>query len=324
MEIDRILTCRASVQLFFWQIVYEWENIFAQQLSVPLWNEPKISKNPHAFRLPQLGDIVTIGKGNIFRYDMSSGNYDFWNTKRVIPCIIDFITSKERLPEFEYAYRKHKLVLISSMEAYSLLKEQGTKLNIAHLPLSLSDKYRITASTRIEKKYDLVLMGRQNPVLMEFVHIYAKKHQDFVYVYRPESEKGFAYYTTKGEFVGDIVDRERYMQLTRQARCSLYSTQCVDGGPSWRGGYNQVTPRFLEMIASGCHVIARYKENPDTDFYEIDQFAPMCDSYSDFERQMDKARNEEVDMGKHAKYMEKHYTSVRARQLIEILKTLEK
>ena len=322
-NLSHILTCRKIDSSFFWQIVFEWEDIFAKELGIPLWNEPAIARNPHAFRLPILGDLVTLGKGNVFRYDLSSGNYDFWNTKRVIPCIIDFITSKERLPEFEHAYRKHKLVLISSLEAYSMLKEQGSKLNIAHLPLSLSDKYRITASTKIEKKYDLVLMGRQNPVLMEFVQIYAQRHPDFVYVYRPESEKGFAYYTTKGEFVGDIVDREQYMQLTRQARCSLYSTQCVDGGPSWRSGYNQVTPRFLEMIASGCHIIARYKENPDTDFYEIDQFAPMCDSYSDFERQMDQARNEDVDMAKHAKYMEKHYTSVRAGQLREILKTIE-
>ena len=323
MHISRILTCRNLDYSFFWQIVFEWEDIFVKEMGIPLWNEPTIARNPHAFRLPIFGDVVTMGKGNVFRYDMSSGNYDFWNTKRVIPCIIDFITAKERLLEFEYAYRKHKLVLISSLEAYSMLKEQGSKLNIAHLPLSLSDKYRITASTKIDKKYDLVLMGRQNPILMEFVHIYAQKHPDFVFVYRPESGKGFTYYTTKGEFVGDIVDREQYMQLTRQARCSLYSTQCVDGGPSWRSGYNQVTPRFLEMVASGCHIIARYKENPDTDFYEIDQFAPMCDSYSDFERQMDQARNEDVDMTKHAKYMEKHYTSVRVGQLREILKTIE-
>jgi hypothetical protein len=158
---------------------------------------------------------------------------------------------------------------------------------------------------------------------MEFVHEYSKKHPDFVYVYKPESEKGFTYYTTRGEVVGNIVDREQYMQLTRMARCSLYSTQCVAGGPKWRSGYNQVTPRFLEMIASGCHVIARYKENPDTDYYEISTFAPMCDSYTDFEKQMDKARNEDVDMEMYAKYIEKHYTSVRVGQLKEILKSIE-
>ena len=123
--------------------------------------------------------------------------------------------------------------------------------------------------------------------------------------------------------MGNIVDRNQYIQLTRQARCSLYSTQCVDGGPSWRRGYNQVTPRFLEMVASGCHVIARYKENPDTDYYEISKFAPMCDSYTDFERQMDNAREEDVDMKMYAHYMDKHYTSVRVAQLREILKSIE-
>ena len=144
MNIDSILTCRNIDSSFFWQIVFEWEDIFAKEMGIPLWNEPTIARNPHAFRLPILGDLVTLGKGNMFRYDLSSGNYDFWNTKRVIPCIIDFITNKERLPEFEYAYRKHKLVLISSLEAYSMLKEIGTKLNIAHLPLSPRLKRNMT------------------------------------------------------------------------------------------------------------------------------------------------------------------------------------
>lgn len=323
MEIDRILTCRNLDTRFFWQIVFEWEDIFAREMNLPLWEEPGIARNPHAFRLPILGDIITMNKGNIFRYDMSSGNYDFWNTKRVIPCIIDFLTNAQRLPEFEQAYRKHRMVLISSLEAYEFLRQHDTKLNIAHLPLSLSDKYKITASTTIEKKYDLVLMGRQNPVLMEYVREYSKKHADFVYVFKPESEKGFTYYTSRNDIVGNIENREQYMQLTRSAKCSLYSTQCVDGGPKWRKGYNQVTPRFLEVIASGCHVIARYTDNPDTRYYEISQFAPMCDSYTDFEKQLDKARNEKVDMQMYAKYMEKHYTSVRVRQLKNILNTIE-
>lgn len=323
MEVNRILTCRKVDQRFFWQIVFEWEDVFAEKMNIPLWQEPQISRNPHAFRLPILGDAITLTKGNIFRYDMSSGNYDFWNTKRVIPCIIDFITEPTKIQEFEGAYRKHRIVLISSLEAYDILKQNNTKLNIAHLPLSLSDIYRIAPDTKIEKKYDLVLMGRQNPVLMDFLKVYVNKHPDVVYVYKPESEKGFSYYTSRGEIVGNIVSRGQYMQLTRLAKCSLYSTQCVDGGPKWRRGYNQVTPRFLEMIASGCHVIARYTDNPDTQFYEIDKLAPMCDCYSDFEKQMDKALNEEVDMSYYAQYMEKHYTSVRVGQLREILKSIE-
>lgn len=322
MEINRILTCRNIDRQFFWQIVFEWEDILAQQMKVPLWAEPRISKNPHAFRFPFLGDVLTIGKGNILRFDLSSGKYDFWNSKRVIPCIIDFITDMKRLAEFEYGYRKHPAVLISSLEAYKLLEQHGTRLKIAHWPLSLSDKYRITESTKYEKKFDLVLIGRQNPVLMEFVKEYSNHHTDFEYVYHPEGEKDFTYFTNKGQLIGKIAEREQYMRLTRQARCSLYSTQCIDGGPKWRSGYNQVTPRFLEMIASGCHVIARYKENPDTDFYELSKFSPMCDSYADFEIQMDKARNDDVDMLMYSQYLEKHYTTVRVEQLKTILNTI--
>ena len=112
MELNRILTCRNHDQRFFWQIVFEWEDVFAKEMNLSLWNEPQISQNPHAFRLPMLGDLVTIGKGNIFRYDMSSGIYEFWNTRRVVPCIIDFIMDMKRLSEFEHAYKKHRMVFI--------------------------------------------------------------------------------------------------------------------------------------------------------------------------------------------------------------------
>ncbi|MBQ8047216.1 MAG: glycosyltransferase family 1 protein [Prevotella sp.] len=318
MKIERISSCRAIDKRFFWQIVFEWEDIFSREMGIPIWEEPKVSVNPHAFRLPILDDIVLLGKGNLFRYDLSAGNYNFWNNHKVLPCIIDFNLTKKKIAGFERAYSKHKQVLISSLEAYVFLKENNTRLPIAHLPLSISDKYKITGETRFEKKFDLVLMGRQNSVLMGFLKEYAKKHPDFVYVLRKDT-KSFSYYTSTGELVGNIITREDYMHLTQQARCALYATQGIDGEHEWRNGYNQVTPRWLELIASGCHVIARYPENVDTKYYNMEHIASSCDSYCDFELKLDKARNESADMEKYSEYLSCHYSSNRVAMLKDIL-----
>ena len=324
MQLDKILTCRNLDQRFFWQIVFEWEDVFTKELNLPLMFEPKIARNLHAFRLPILDDIILLGKGNIFRFDLSAGNYDFWNNSKVIPCIIDFNLSKEKIVGFEKAYNHHKIVLISSLEAYSFLKDNNTTLPIAHLPLSLPDKYKLTTDKVLDKKYDLVLLGRQNPVLNEYLNIYIKKHPSFVYVYRPTyDEKDFRYYTSTGDYVGDIVTRDQYMDMMSKSRCAFYSTQCVDGGPKWRNGFNQVTPRFLEILASGCHIIARYTNNPDTEYYDINKICPICDSYEMFEKALDRSREEKPDLQTYMKYLEKHYTSTRVDMLRHIIKNLE-
>lgn len=81
-------------------------------------------------------------------------------------------------------YGKNPIVTVSSREVYDFLINKGVELNIAHLPLSISDRYKISDTTRFVKKYDLVLMGRQNPVLEQYLHRYVSTHHDFVYVYR--------------------------------------------------------------------------------------------------------------------------------------------
>ena len=163
-------------------------------------------------------------------------------------------------------------------------------------------------------------MGRQNPVLEGFLKQYIKEHPDLYYVYRELKDGKFNYYTNRGESLGDINTREKYMKLMRSARCGLYSTPGIDGGEKRTNGFSQVTPRFLELIACGCHVIARYKPNSDTDYYELERFSKPVDSYEQFERMLDEARSSEVDIQLYSSYLSKHYTSVRANQLREIIR----
>lgn len=135
------------------------------------------------------------------------------NKKNYIPCIIDFYlrTDKELL-SFYNNYYHCPIVLISSKEAYDYLKSKGCPLNIVHHPLSISDKYSITSDSKIEKKYDLVMVGRQNPKLETFVKMYYEKHPDFYFVYRKSmSDKTWIYATSRGKYQAILI-QERNTQ----------------------------------------------------------------------------------------------------------------
>jgi len=242
-----------------------------------------------------------------------------YNRSNLIPSIIDFHLSKDQLEDFLSAYRNNLFILISSLEAFDFLKENSFPKKIYHFPLSIADCYRINPTTQFEKEYDLVLVGRQNPVLEEYLKKYTDKNNDFVYVHRTLKGNNFDYYTSKGEFLGNINSRKGYIELIRKSKIGFYSTPGIDGGEERTKGFNQVTPRFLELIAFGCHIIARYKDNPDTDFYQLNDFCPSINTYEEFEKEMDKALKNTVDMKKYSDYLENHYTSERVELLKEIL-----
>lgn len=86
-----------------------------------------------------------------------------------------------------------------------------------------------------------------------------------------------------------------------------------------------MTPHFLEIIACGCHVVARYpsgKDGVDARFYEFDRFSPSVETYEAFEAAIDHALNTEVDLDGYASYLKSHYTSFRVRELQRLLDTL--
>lgn len=334
MKIEQIFTKRKYEHLHFWDLVYEWEDILSTALDVDLNYEPA-SFNKILKGVPFVYKIITKGKPSLcfqMGAEVLSGRKVHFqefvcrgmrskNIASVIPCIIDFWLTEADLKAFEKAYSHNKVVLVSSKEAYMFLKRHSIKLNIEHWPLSLPDKYSITPITKFEKKYDLAMMGRQSPVLEGFLQKYIQKHPDFVYAYKKKENGHFNYYTNKGEFVGCADEREGYFNVMRGAKCGLYSTPGLDGKKG-ANGWNQITPRFLELISSGCHIIARYPQNDDTDFWKISDFSPSIETYAQFEKVLDNAIATPVDIKHYSDYLNQHYTSVRAKQLVNIIKDL--
>ena len=283
-----------------------WRARHSAWLKKPLWWLASL-----AGRMPMKGDLV-LG------FEMRARVYPTWENRRnFIPVIIDFYLTEDELEGFEAAHSRNPLVLVSSMEACAWLRAKARGLKVAHWGLSLSDKYRIRGDERFEKEYDFVLLGRQNKVLRSFMDEYVRRHPGISYVER--RGEGFDYYTGSGEYVGCCKDRAAYMALLRKAKIVLYSTPAMDDSREDANGYNDVTPRFLESIACGCHLVLRYPDNADTRYYDLNAFCRSIETYEEFERVVDRYRATPPDMKFYAEYLSRHYTSVRVRELRNIL-----
>ena len=329
MEIQKILSRRIYADRQSYDLVYEWEDQLAEQFGAKLAFNPGFeitdSTKPVLKTLFNCVDtlcrpFVTNKLALTFEMNPAFRRSRSINKSNVIPWVIDFyINDSKGLSTFYKRFDKHPLVLVSSKEVYDFLIEKQCPLNISHLALSISDKLRVTPTTKFEKQYDVVMMGRQNPILLDFLNKYKEKKN--VSVVSCKKEKGhFNYYTFDGVFVGNADSREDCLNLLRKSRIGFYSTQGLDGDSRSARvhGFSQVTPRFLEYLATGNHVIARYADNSDVDYYKMNTICPNTQTYDDFEAQMDKALSEPVDMKLYSDYLENHYLSARIKQLKEI------
>ena len=319
----QILTKRAAIKGYKngscgpLDVLFEWEDVISDVLGWPLRNHFTRSRLVGAlcYRLPHIAPIFRPRKLS-FSYNLYSRDAFKANYKEIIPCIIDFwLTQDKEFDAFYRSYDKCPLVLISSREVYEVLIKRNCPLKIAHLGLSISDMYKLSDVDFEAKDIDAAVVGRTSKVLLDYCKRYAASHSSFTYVYRDVS-KG-CYMDNKGRVVVRAENRTSYMNLLKRVKVGLYSTPGIDGDRMV--AYNQVTPRFLEYIVSGCHVLSRYPKNPDTDFYELSSITPQISSYEHFESEMDRALSKPVDAEFYDYYLTKHYTSSRAKELSRIL-----
>lgn len=320
MKLQQIVSNRRIDNHHANDLVYEWEDVIAQQLHLEIahnhaWKNQRFSKY-----IPFLLNWLQTNKP-AFAYEMCTYRHNGNNKRNIVPCIIDFYLRQPWQIYAWYAqYWRNPIVLVSSREVYEYLRSMGLQ-KVKHLALSISDSNRITPETRFNKRFDVLLVGRQNPVLSTYLMQYEAMHPEITIVRRTIHDGTPVYEDNHGQIVCDHDSREAYKTLAQQARIALYSTPGIDGGRNTHG-FHQVTPRFLEIIAAGCHPIMRYVNNADTQYYELPSFGKHIETYEQFAEAMDFARSTEVNMERYARYLEQHYTSQRAQQLKELIAQL--
>lgn len=311
-------------------IIFEWEDILAEELSIDIKTRSSIEfffdsicRNIYCktglsfFGLFRLFDFKRGTR--VVMFDASTKHFNgIYNNKRYIPCLIDYFLADSEYGDFVKAYKNNELVLVSNLDVFLYLKNKRCPIPLEHFPLSIPDCY--LTNTIYKKYYDIVLAGRCNPLLEKWVSM-AEQNISGLCVIRRKYENGnFIYYKSgSGEVIAEGNSREQYFDILSKSRMAIYSTPGMDGTREDANGWNQVTPRVLELMAAQCHVLARYPENMDTDYYGLKNVIKNIETYSEFEASVLQYMTKPIDLDMYNKYLENHVTSKRADLLKEIL-----
>jgi hypothetical protein len=317
-----------------WQIVYEWEDDLANGLKLNL-KDAAIQK--YSFDNPItrffLGskllskavsyiDLKFARNNKTVAYDLfPRPNFSYITSANVAPLMIDFWKHTD-LHKFYNNYKNCPFICISSLEALNFLKATELNMNFHHMPLSISDRYKPNFNQIYKnKKYDIILAGRENPVLEDFLIKYREKNPHLNVVQRKIEDGKINFYSNIDGYLGEYNSRDKYFELLKDCRIGFYSTPGIDGGENRTGGFNPVTPRFLELLVSGCRVIARYTENPDTEYYDLVSIVENIRDYKNFESTIERYLSETTfPTEQYEAYLSKHYTSNTVKILEDIFK----
>ena len=324
-KLTKIISQRAYAKYPSFKIVYEWEDILAKDLNISIKKEGDFKfKFFRRFEKYGLADFYHsfIPKNNLklrFVMEAKAEKRCILN-RNTIPVIIDFWLEENNLQAFYEAYKHCPLVLVTSAEVVEFLKNNDCPLPIKHWPLSYPDIYKLDVNKIKDKKYDFCIFGRPNPFFIRMLDKYCKKHPDFTYIHSTGTDTGRVFVDNDGNVVLKDTGRQSYLDMISKTKISCYTTPGIDESKKITGRFNQVTPRLFEMLTNGCSVIGHYPGNADTRYYELSSLIPNVNSYDEFERVLDSLRIKPLDFSQIASYMDKHYTSTRAKMLVEILK----
>lgn len=329
MKLSNILSDRHYNHQPSWQIVYEWENEIAQALHLTITSTPKnkllggcLKQKEHRLLNNRFTDYIdaffTPSTFNSLYFELyTRRNKGFYNNNRTIPIIVDYWNNNST-QKTKNNYQNCPAVLVTSLEVLNYFKTYKINERLIHFPMSLPSKFLLKPDTVFDKKYDIVLAGRANPVLLNYLKEFEQQHPEIEYLYQI-MHKGSLYYSSNQRgIIGKFDTREEYLQLIRASRVSFYATPGIDGGEQRTGSFNPVTPRFFELLSAGCNIIARYPENADTHFFELPAICPSINTYDDFKEQLQTALNNPSPVARNADYLTKQYTSCRIPILLDI------
>lgn len=331
MQIKNIYSNRSYVHWPSAHLLHEWEDDFSKVLYARIvssriieiimdnWISRKLLSKNHVVNISgKLNHLFNKENKTLVFEMLPKSHFSYSTGTNIIPMVIDF-WDKQDAGNFYKMYKNCKLVGISSLEVYSFLKQNNCPLEIIHLPLSLPDRYRLNDTEPFIKKYDIILAGRRNQVLWQYLQSFAEKYNETEFLYQENINGRLHYVSNKTGLIGEFQSRIEYMTLLKSCKVGFYATPGMDGAKN-TGGFNPVTPRFLELIASGCHIIGRYPDNEDTKYYNMESICPNTTNYEHFESLLLQYLKGPLPcLNSYSQYLEAHYTSKRANLLKGIL-----
>lgn len=327
MKIKGIYTTRKYETWPSWFVVFEWEDIFADELSVPLLGG-RMRKYANCI-IHRLIKAIPGIKGTLhyksnpkkpyrLAFIMNSDSLWGYPMRNILPIILDLsmdtadyvLRCTERLPIF----------WVTNFDFYEHLHNKNPAVKAEYIPLSVPDKYY--SENVPEKTIDVIQFGRANALLHEWMLMYCNTHPCTEYVYQTAGGTLTYESTTRGN-LGKFDTRKEYFDLLEKAKISLVSSPCMDGGRDF-GGADFITPRFYESAVNYCYMIGRFTENKETQMLHLDSVCDNVKDYGEFERlvthYLDKCRFSKLEA--YQEFLQKNFTSERAREIMRSLTML--
>ncbi|MCB0506743.1 MAG: hypothetical protein KDD21_00440 [Bacteroidetes bacterium] len=287
IQIDSI---RAFEDYPSYQILYEFEDDFSSQAKLPINQLSKYKYvggkflNKYFSQFLSANNESSINRARKFSIMMTPDYHRmYWNKSTVVPYIIDYWKRYDTI--FDTYFDQFPLVYISGLEVFEYLKSKQTRVNIKHLPLSISDKhFHNFFHKEIAKDIDIINVGRKNKVLDAYIQQYLEKFPATNYVHREMENGENIYYSTINGKIGKLETRTDLLNTLSRAKIAIVTSPGIDGGELRTGGFNPVTPRIFEAAIGKCFLIGKYEKNVEFYSFGLDNLVEMPTSYNEFEQ----------------------------------------
>ena len=219
-----------------------------------------------------------------------------------------------------------KLFYVTSRDIFDFIKAKSPDSNVHYMPLSVSDEYYSTNFEKYRhKSIDVIQIGRQNPILHEYMLRYAEENKGIDYVYSSNGTNGNNWYisTLRGA-LPSVTERSNFINFLSSAKISLVSSPCIDGNKMLELQPKYPTPRFYESAILGCALLGRYPDNQEFRELNMSRYCPNITSYEQFVKELERAlaQTPEQLFAQNREFIINSLTSKRAEQIQHDLEAL--
>lgn len=303
-------------------ILYELEDDFSAAQNIPIHLLPKLKYTLGKLIYKSVGNFAikqSTSPGYLFSVMMTPDYHRLYlNKSNVVPYIIDYWKRYDDL--FEKHFVHFPLVYISGLEVYEYLKAKRTKVNIQHLPLSISDRHLNLFNQDVSKDIDIINVGRKNKTIEKYIARFLTKYPQTNYVHREMENGENIYYSSINGKMGKLESRFDLLMTLAKAKIAIVTSPGIDGGEQRTGGFNPVTPRVFEAAVGKCYMVGKYEKNSEFYAFGLDQLVGMPDSYEAFETMVQARINNPFDMHKEYEvFLRSNLNSKRVAQIMQDL-----
>ena len=319
-----IMTERSYQHWPSWDVVYEWEDVMAEELDSDLVDLHRGSLGQvsriirKSFRKLNLAPNKFICHGRKYKlaWIMDARIYKEYTYHNIIPIFLDF--GLNMVDEIVNATNNLPFYWVTSFAIYKELRKKTNRVH--YLPITVADKW--IKKIVPQKQIDVIQFGRKNDILHKYMLNYCKAHPDIEYIY--QTGDGTLTYTssTRG-IIGKFETRDSYMDMIAKSKISLVSTPGIDKSKDF-GGIDFFTPRFYESAAHYCHLIGRFPDNEEAEYIGINEVCSNIDSEKEFIDTVDYMlqQSNRDNLYKYEHFLKENRTSNRLKEMKIILENV--